>query len=118
MEFNEEEIKEMQEEILKECEKKYGIAFKKSLMKIIALERMIPKTVASISRIIPLVKWNDYHDYPTVSALRQYYFYREENGFSACVSNGGNNGGRILLKESEVFKWIENKKKVKKTVCQ
>lgn len=118
MEFNEEEIKEMQEEILKECEKKYGIAFKKSLMKIIALERMIPAKQQVRTRTIPLVKWNDYHDYPTVSALRQYYFYREENGFSACIEYGGNNGGRILLKESEVFKWIESKKKVKKTVCQ
>ena len=96
---------------------KYGKDIEYTLLNIIGLVKLLTPAapVQKEERIIPLSEWKNYHDYPTESALRQHYFYKDTNGFEECVEYGGNNGGRILLVESKVFEWIEkNKKKRKK----
>ncbi len=58
--------------------------------------------------LIPLSKWNDYYDYPTVGALRQLVFYEDTNGFNKVVRRVGK---RIYIKTSEFFKWVEETNK-------
>ena len=114
MQTNKEEIKAIIESELTAYTKKYGKDFRAAVLKIVALEQLVstPAPVqAEQERLIPLSKWNDYHPYPTVGALRQYYFYRDSNGFSDVCENGGMNGGRILIREKALFDWIEKRKK-------
>jgi|GEM_PF-1356085 len=55
-------------------------------------------------RLIPVTKWNNYYDFPTVSALRQLIFNQHKNGFDKVVRRVG---GRIVIKEDEFFRWAE-----------
>lgn len=114
MQTNKEEIQAIIDSELAAYTKKYGKDFRAAVLKIVALEQLIsapaPEQVEK-ERLIPLSKWNDYHPYPTVGALRQYYFYKDSNGFAEVCENGGMNGGRILIKEQSLFRWIENRKK-------
>ena len=59
--------------------------------------------------LIPVSKWNDFHPYPTVKALRQLIFFKEQNGFNKVLRKIG---GRIYIHESEFFKWVEETGKV------
>ena len=114
MQTNKEEIQAIIDSELNAYTKKYGKDFRAAVLKIVALERLVFEPVqvqTEKERLIPLSKWNDYYPYPTVGALRQYYFYKDSNGFAEVCENGGMNGGRILIKEKTLFKWIENRKK-------
>lgn len=114
MQTNKEEIQTIIDSELNTYTKKYGKDFRAAVLKIVALERLIfepVQTQVEKERLIPLSKWNDYYPYPTVGALRQYYFYKDSNGFAEVCENGGMNGGRILIKEKSLFEWIENRKK-------
>jgi len=111
MEIDKTEIENRIAEKLKEGEKKFGKEFKFLLLEILGLERMITPASAPEEpkeRLIPLAKWNDYHDFPTVSALRQYKFRMEINGFKEVIEFGGENGNTILIKENKFFKWYTN----------
>ena len=44
---------------------------------------------ASKNRLIPLSRWNEYHDWPSINALRGYAFMRHRNGFDNVVSKVG-----------------------------
>ena len=70
-----------------------------------------PEKEEKKSRVIELSKWNEYHPYPTVGALRQYYFKKDKNGFAEVVEHGGENGGRILINEDKFFEWQASRKK-------
>lgn len=107
-----EEIKELIENKISDSEKKFGKEFKFALLEILNLTSMLNPTEKE-SRIIELSKWNEYHPYPTVGALRQYYFKREKNGFEDVIEYGGANAGRILIVEDKFFAWQKNRKKAK-----
>lgn len=114
MQTNKEEIQAIIDSELNAYTKKYGKEFRAAVLKIVALEQLVSATApeqVEKERLIPLSKWNEYHPYPTVGALRQYYFYKDSNGFAEVCENGGMNGGRILIKEQSLFRWIENRKK-------
>lgn len=114
MEINKEEIQNIIDDEIKAAEKRFGKEFKKALIRIISLEKMLhPEKPEKKSRKIPLSEWEKYHPYPTESALRQYYFYRETNGFDEVVDYGGENGGRILIDEDKYFEWQKNRKNKK-----
>jgi hypothetical protein len=113
MQTNKEEIQAIIDAEMAAYTKKYGKDFRIAVLKILALEKMVaaPAAVpAEQERLIPLSKWNEYHPYPTVGALRQYYFYKDSNGFAECCEGGGMNGGRILINEAKYFAWIKNRK--------
>lgn len=59
-------------------------------------------------RIIPFSKWNEYHDYPTVSQLRHYRHYGHKNGFNACIRKMGK---RLYIHEADFFRWVDGQKK-------
>lgn len=56
------------------------------------------------SRLIPVTKWNYYYDYPPIGGLRHLIFNENRNGFNKVIRRVGR---RVLIKEDEFFKWIE-----------
>lgn len=64
----------------------------------------ISKVEQTTNRLIPVFKWNDYYDYPSINGLRHLIFHEHENGFNQVVRRIGR---RVLIKEDEFFKWTE-----------
>lgn len=104
MNLDKQEIQEIINNKIKDGTKKYGKDFKYFILEILSLEKMLNPAVKE-SRLIPLAKWNDYHDYPKVGSLRQFHFYNTDN-FNKCVVQ---NGKRVLLDENEVLNWLRNR---------
>lgn len=63
------------------------------------------KNLKLLENLIPLSKWNDYYQFPTVGALRQYVFRAETNGFNKVITRIGK---KIYIKVDELKNWIEN----------
>ena len=97
---------------IEEGEKKYGKDFKLRILKILSYEKMLLPQVEQVkhSRKIPLSEWKKYHDYPTVRALRAYY-YDKKTGFDYCVEHSENKQKRIIINEDKYFEWQENREK-------
>lgn len=55
------------------------------------------------SRLIPLTRWNDYHPFPTIPALRWMRFNGHKNGFNRCTLKVGK---RVLIDEAKFFDWL------------
>ena len=111
MQFETSYIQEMINDKIQTAEKTFGKNFKNALIEILSLEKMLLPNNQEVkkSRLIPLAKWNDYHDFPTVSALRQYKFHSKTNGFDEVLEPGGENGNRILINEDKFFLWQKTK---------
>jgi len=56
------------------------------------------------TRLIPVTKWNDYHDWPPPGGLRHLIFHAKENGFDEVVKRCGR---RVLIDEQMFFEWVE-----------
>ena len=56
-----------------------------------------------VRRLIPVPLFNKFHPDPTPSALR-WMIFKNKDGFNRCVVRRGR---RLLIDESEYFKWIE-----------
>jgi hypothetical protein len=57
------------------------------------------------SRLIPLAKWPNYHEWPPVGGLRYLVFHEKTNGFDHCVVRIGR---RVLIDEDSFFEWAES----------
>lgn len=101
MQFSEEEIKDSIADELKIAESKFGKEFKKYLIKILSLEKMLTPTTKE-NRLIPLTQWSEYHPDPSVKALRMMVFRDENNFVDNCIVYRGK---RILINEQNYFKW-------------
>ena len=55
------------------------------------------------SRLIPLAKWDTYHPFPTVPALRWMRFNGDKTGFNNCILKVGK---RVLIDETKFFQWV------------
>lgn len=110
--YTQEELTEIIENKISDAEKKYGKAFKIALIELASLIKLQheKQEIKSAPKLIELSKWNDFHAYPTVGALRQYYFKRDKNGFNDVCTRGGENGGRVLINEEKFFIWLEERK--------
>ena len=62
------------------------------------------KIQKSYSNLIPVTKWNDYYDFPTIGGLRALIFNAKKNGFDKVIRRIG---GRVLIKEDAYFQWVE-----------
>ena len=113
MNYDKTDIEQLINTKIEDYSKKFGKDFKFAVLDILSLEKMLQPQGESIkhSNIIPLSEWNKHHSYPTVRALRAYY-YDKNSGFDYCVEYGGNNGGRILINEDKYFEWQNNRKKI------
>jgi len=57
------------------------------------------------NRLIPVTKWNNYHPYPTIGALRALIFNANKNGFDKVIRRINS---RILINEQAFFEWVED----------
>lgn len=113
--YTKEELEETIEYKIAEAEKKFGKPFKFALIELASLIKMqYSNEKQTLPKLIELSKWNEHHAYPTVGALRQYYFKRHENGFDSVCEHGGAGGGRILIIEDKFFDWLSSRKKLNK----
>lgn len=105
MELTKEEIEAAIDEEINKAIKKYGKEIKLTLINFIGLTKLLnteSKEHNEKTRLIPLVKWNDYHPDPSVKALRMLVFRKDENGFDSVVERRGK---RILINEKAYFEW-------------
>lgn len=55
-------------------------------------------------QLIPVVKWNEYHDWPTTSALRHLIWLANTNGFDKVIRRVGR---RVLINKPSFDLWVE-----------
>jgi hypothetical protein len=55
-------------------------------------------------RLIPVTKWPEHHEWPTVAAIRHLIFNEQQNGFHSVVRRVGK---RVLIDEQAFFNWVE-----------
>jgi hypothetical protein len=59
---------------------------------------------ASPSRLVPVPKWNQHHEWPSVAGLRWMIFHAKSNGFDQVIKRVGR---RVLIDEAAFFKWVD-----------
>lgn len=74
-------------------------------MEILTLERSLTETKPK-TRFIQPVDWKNYHDKPTLSALRNLIARRKENGFERVLKRDGK---LWYIDEQKYFEWKENR---------
>jgi hypothetical protein len=62
------------------------------------------ETPSTRSRLIPLTKWNAFHEWPPQGGLRHLVFNANANGFDKVVRRCGK---RVLIDESAFFQWVD-----------
>jgi len=62
------------------------------------------------TRLIPVTKWNEYHQWPPIGGLRHLIFFAEENGFEKVIRRCGR---RVLIDEAAFFQWMEEQNAAK-----
>lgn len=60
----------------------------------------------SQTRYIPVTKWNEYHEWPTLAAFRSLIFNKDENGLFMAIKKVGK---RILIDETAFFEWMKKR---------
>jgi hypothetical protein len=58
------------------------------------------------TRYIPIPKWGDHHEWPSIGGLRHLVFFKDTNGFASAFKKVGR---IILIDEQEFFSCIERK---------
>jgi hypothetical protein len=56
------------------------------------------------ARLIPLTKWNSFHEWPPQGGLRHLVFNAASNGFDRVIRRCGR---RVLIDEGAFFAWVE-----------
>lgn len=56
------------------------------------------------TRLIPITKWGEHHDWPPEGGLRHLRFHSETNGFKSAFKKVG---ARVLVDETEFFRCVE-----------
>lgn len=54
-------------------------------------------------KLIPLVDWHKFHQYPPLGQLRNLVFHAKTNGFDKVVVRAS---GRVLLNEDAWYDWL------------
>lgn len=109
--MNKEDLKAALDNEINTVEKQYGSECKLKLIAIISLVRQLyPEQPEKKINLIPLSKWNEYHDYPTVGSLYQLHNRNSVTGFDYCIVKQGN---RILIDEDKYFEWVQRNRGVK-----
>lgn len=110
MQVDKQEIEKIIESKIASGVKAYGKEFKIQVLEILGLYKLTIPDKEKKDNLIPLARWNEYHADPTVSALRNLWNRRDENGFGAVVEHRGT---RLLINERKYFEWKETKEKIK-----
>ena len=63
------------------------------------------------SRLIPVLKWGEYHSWPPVGGLRHLIHHSKTNGFDKVVKRVGK---IVLIDEDQFFIWVNEQDKKSK----
>lgn len=58
---------------------------------------------ANLPHLIPVTKWTEHHEYPSISSLRWLIFNAERTGFKKVIRRVGR---RVLIDEAAFFEWV------------
>jgi len=105
MKVDKQEIEKIIEEKISSGVKSFGKNFRMQVLEILGLYKLTIPEQKKEDRLIPLSRWNDFHVDPTVSALRNLWNRRDENGFEDVVERRGK---RLLINERKYFEWKDN----------
>lgn len=56
------------------------------------------------TKLIPVTKWNEHHQWPPIGGLRHLIFFADKNGFDKVIRRCGR---RVLIDEAAFFAWME-----------
>ncbi len=100
----------MQKEFTKALGEFFSLLHKidRRLKRLEELEEARAKPSSNQSRLIPLAKWNDYHDYPTIPSLRFIALHRHKNGANGFFRKVGK---QLYICEKSFFEWVNSKNK-------
>lgn len=62
-----------------------------------------PAPAPRIPRLIPVVRWGEFHEWPPEGGMRHLIFHRETNGFKEAFVHAG---GRVLVDEEKFFECV------------
>lgn len=68
----------------------------------------LPQTIQNLDLVL-VSEWNNYFEYPRLNSFRQMIFHNKY-GINKCIRHIG---GRIYVKVTEFFKWLEEQSKAK-----
>jgi len=60
------------------------------------------------TRLLPVTKWAEHHEWPSESGLRHLIFHADSNGFTTAFKRVGR---RVLIDEAEFFAVVERQQK-------
>lgn len=58
----------------------------------------------SISKLIPVTKWNEHFEWPPIGGLRHIIFHAETNGFAPAIKRVGR---RVLIDPKKFWEIVE-----------
>ncbi len=58
------------------------------------------------NRVIPLIKWPDFHPWPSIEGLRYIVKHAHYNGFNTAIIRAGS---RVLISEQAFFNWLQER---------
>ncbi len=64
----------------------------------------IHSEVLTSTRLIPVNRWPQIHEWPPIGGLRHLIFNAHKNGFDKVVKRCGR---RVLIDERAFFEWVE-----------
>ncbi len=67
---------------------------------------MTTKFSNTTNRLIPVTRWNEFHEWPPQGGLRHLVFHAKTNGFDKVIKRVGS---RILIDEAAWFDWVNSK---------
>lgn len=102
MQITMEETNQMIDLKVEQVGKEFGETAKLLVKEIILLLKSLQQT--KTTRYIRLSKWNQYYDYPTLSAMRNYVAKADKNGIDKAIFRNGKN---LYIDEVEFFKWLK-----------
>ena len=109
MQLTKEDTEELIKFEIENAEKMYGKPVKFLLLRVLALQKSLceesKKAHAEQERYIEVTKWNEYHESPTVSALRNRINKSKQNGFDK-YNVVHRQAGRVYIVENNYFRWF------------
>lgn len=58
-------------------------------------------------RLIPVIKWNDYYEWPSIRAIRNLIFWNKNNFDTEVIRRMGR---RVFIDEEAFFNWSRENK--------
>ena len=61
---------------------------------------------SNTTRLIPVSRWNEFHEWPPQGGLRHLVFHEKTNDFHKVIRRIGR---RVLIDEVAFFEWVNSK---------